>query len=181
MWSTTKTIPRALAALALVGAGALAGVAGPGSAGVAAANPTKPPCTSSGLVVWLSVPPGGGAAGSFYYDLQFTNLSGHTCTLTGYPGVSAVDLKGHQLGLAAGRNAATKARVVSVANGTTATAVLQVSDTGAFPPATCRQTTGAGLRVYPPNQKVSKVVPFPLEACTARRATFLHVEAVKKG
>ena len=38
-----------------------------------------------GLVVWLDVPPGnltGGAA----YDLEFTNLSGHACTLRGYPG-----------------------------------------------------------------------------------------------
>jgi len=41
---------------------------------------------------------GDGAAGSVYYTLQFTNLSGHACTLRGYPGVSAVSLSGHQLG-----------------------------------------------------------------------------------
>jgi hypothetical protein len=180
MWPTPKTITRALAAASVVGAAALAGLAGPG-AGIAAANPTSPLCATSGLVIWLSVPSGGGAAGSFYYELQFTNLSGHTCTLAGYPGVSAVDLEGHQLGLAAGRNTAAKATPVTVANGTTATAVLQVTDTGNFPTGACRQTTAAGLRVYPPNQRASKVVPFPLEACTGRGATFLHVEAVSKG
>jgi hypothetical protein len=46
------------------------------------------------------------AAGSIYYHLEFTNLSGRACTLVGYPGVSAINLSGHQLGSAAdsGRN-----------------------------------------------------------------------------
>jgi hypothetical protein len=36
------------------------------------------------------------------YYLEFTNLSGHACTLAGYPGVSAVGLSGGQLGSPAG-------------------------------------------------------------------------------
>ena len=35
--------------------------------------------------MWLN-PEGSGTAGSFYYKLEFVNLSGRTCTLAGYPG-----------------------------------------------------------------------------------------------
>jgi hypothetical protein len=40
-----------------------------------------------------------------YYTLRLTNLATVPCSLRGYPGVSAVDLAGKQLGSAAGRNA----------------------------------------------------------------------------
>jgi hypothetical protein len=44
--------------------------------------------------------------------------------------------------------------------------------------AECRPVTAAGLRVYPPNQKGSKVVPFPFRACSRVRPVYLHVQAV---
>ena len=77
---------------------ALAAVAGPLAAPAgAAAAATAPKCATSSLVVWLDTD-GNGSAGSVYYNLEFTNLSARTCTLTGYPGVSAVGLGGGQLG-----------------------------------------------------------------------------------
>lgn len=69
-----------------------------------------------------------------YYDLQFTNLSGHTCTIYDYPGVSAVNLAGKQVGSAAHHNSRSRPAVITLSYGATATAVLKIFDTGVFPP-----------------------------------------------
>jgi Protein of unknown function (DUF4232) len=133
-------------------------------------------CKTSGLVVWIDTQ-GNGTAGSIFYTLKFTNQSGQTCTLKGYPGVSAVDLLGHALGSAADR-ATSPANLVTLANGATANAVLQIAEAGNFPASTCHQTNAAGLRVYPPNQTVAKVVPLPFYGCLHTGAIYLHVRAV---
>ena len=130
------------------------------------------------LVVWLDTR-GDGAAGSVYYNLKFTNLSGHACTLLGYPGVAAVDLDGRQLGSAASRNHHTPARLVRLASGGTVSAVLQITEARNFPSANCRPVTAAGLRVYPPNQTTSKLIPFPIGACLRAGPVYLHVEATR--
>ncbi|HST25361.1 MAG TPA: DUF4232 domain-containing protein [Gaiellaceae bacterium] len=147
-----------------------------GTAGTAVR--ATPPCATSGLVVWLNTQ-GNGAAGSIYYQLRLTNLSGRTCTLFGYPGVSAVDLAGHQLGSAARRNPAHRPQHVTLAPGATANVVLQVAEAGNFPPSTCRQVTAAGLRVYPPNQTAAKIVPYPFQACSRTGPVYLSVEAAQ--
>src|SRR5438477_2041615 len=118
-----------------------------------------PACASSGLVAWLDTQ-GNGAAGTVFYELKFTNLSGRTCHLRGFPGVSAVDLAGHRVGRAASRSHATRVRTIVLAHGATATATLQIVEAGNFSPSACHQVTAAGLRVFPPNQTASKVVPF---------------------
>jgi hypothetical protein len=133
-------------------------------------------CTTAGLVVWLNTM-GDGTAGSIYYTLQFTNQSGRPCRLAGYPGVSAVDLSGRQLGSAGGRSTS-RARVVTLANGATAKAILQVTEAGNYPRSACGMTNAAGLRVYPPNQTGSKIVPFPFRACSRRGPVILHVRPV---
>jgi len=53
------------------------------------------------LEVWLGLGVGGGATGSIYYPGEFTNVTGHTCHLFGFPGVSAI-YNGHQAGSPAG-------------------------------------------------------------------------------
>jgi hypothetical protein len=136
-------------------------------------------CSTGKLVVWLNTE-GNGAAGSRYYKLELTNLSVHSCTLTGYPGVSAVDLAGHQLGRAAMRTPST-ARTITLAYGAAASAVLRIVEAGNYPPASCRQAHAAGLRVYPPGQTASKLVPFPFEACARSGPTILSVEALRSG
>ena len=83
--------------LALV-TGAL--MTGSTTAGAAAATPR---CTTAALEVWLGVGGGGGQAGSVSYPMELTNVSGHTCHLFGFPGVSA-EAAGHQLGSAARRD-----------------------------------------------------------------------------
>ena len=150
-----------------------------------------PACTTANLDVWLNTM-GNGAAGSSYYDLNMTNLSAHSCTLYGYPGVSAITQTGIQLGSPAGRNpqhvpahiTLTSARTArgfdnSTAHNT-ATVILQITVAQNFPSATCSYVTAAGLRVYPPNQKESTVVPYPFVACAKAGPVFLHVEAIQR-
>ena len=83
---------RRTAAAALVACAAMAAIV----AAPTAATAGTPACSASSLVVWLDTQ-GSGAAGSSFYELQFTNLSRRSCRLAGYPGVSAVDLGGRQV------------------------------------------------------------------------------------
>ncbi len=147
-------------------------------AGAAAAAST-PSCTTAGLAVWLDTQ-GNGAAGSIFYNLELTNMSGHACTLSGYPQVFAINLGGYQIGRAASRNSSPRPRVVTLARGATATVMLQILEVGNFPGSICRPVTAAGLRVYPPNQTASKVIPFPLGACSRTGPVYLSVQAVRK-
>jgi hypothetical protein len=144
-----------------------------------AAVASPPPCPTAGLVVWLDTR-GDGAAGSIYYSLELTNLWGRPCTLAGYPGVSAVDLRRRQLGSAASRNPARPPHVVTLAPGASATSVLQVAQALNFPRSACRPTEAAGLRVYPPNQRTARIVPFPFRACSRVGPVYLTTQAVRR-
>lgn len=159
-------------ALSLAAAATAAGALAATSSSAVAAG--SPPCQTSGLVIWLDTN-GNGTAGSIFYTLNFTNLSGHRCTLRGYPGVSAVSVRGGQLGRPASRDTSRRVRTISLRNGGTATAVLRIVDNGAI--ANCGMVTAAGLRVFPPNGHAAKTVPFPFGAC--RRSSVLTVRAVR--
>jgi hypothetical protein len=161
------------AAVALVPAAALAA---PGAAGHAGRVAT-PACATSGLDVWLNTQ-GQGAAGTIYYKLNFTNLSGTTCTLFGYPGVSGVSLGGTQLGSPATRVGATS-HTVTLANGATAFARIGIVQGGIFPSSQCGPVTAAGLRVFPPNQTQSRKVPFPFAACSKTGPLYMNVMPVQ--
>jgi Domain of unknown function (DUF4232) len=163
-----------VAALAAVAVSAVALAESSGATPSAAAR-----CVTPGLVVWLAPNAGGAAAGSVFYDLNFTNLARRACTLAGYPGVSAVDLGGRRLGSPAGRNRQQPSRVVTLRAGDTATAVLQISQAANFPSGACHRVTAAGLRVYPPNTFTSKIAPLPFPACSRRGPIYLHVERVR--
>ena len=162
-------------AVALIPVAALAATAAP--AAPAAASP--PACRTAGLVVWLAS--GSAAAGTFYYDLNFTNLSGHACTLRGHPGVSAVNLSGGRVGQPAGWGNPGNAplRTIRLANGATATAVLAITDVYNYPASVCHRVTAAGLRVIPPNQVTSRPVPYPIGACSTRQV-FMQAGVVQK-
>jgi uncharacterized protein DUF4232 len=140
---------------------------------------TTPRCATAGLVVWLGTA-ADHAAGSSYYKLGFTNLSGHTCTLHGFAGVSATSLAGHQLGRAAARSHTGTPRQIRLSSNATAVAVLQLVDVHNFSPSACHPVVAAALRVYPPNQTVSKLVPFPFSACSRAGPVYLLVRAVRK-
>jgi Protein of unknown function (DUF4232) len=135
-------------------------------------------CRTSGLDIWLNNEGGGGTAGSVFYKLELTNLSGRACSLEGYPRVTAVSLGGGQIGKAASRESSVAPRLVTLAVGRSAVAVVRVVDTGALPKA-CRARIAAGFRVYPPGQNRSRVVPFPFMACA--HGANLAVRSVQPG
>ena len=148
-----------------------------GGVGAAPADSTAG-CDARNTVVWLEAR-GDPGAGSAWYTLGLTNLSAHRCSLRGYPGVSAVDLGGRQLGSAAGRNPRTPVQTVVLAPEGSGQFLLQVNDPGFFPRGSCPPTTAAGLRVYLPNATSASVVPVPLRACSRAGSVFLHATAVK--
>ena len=148
-----------------------------GSPASVATRASAPKCATSRLVIWLNSP-GNGAAGSIYYDLQLTNLGRRACILRGYPGVSAVNLAGHQLGRGAGRDGYQKPTTVTLVHGATATAVLRITEAGVLPASLCREVTAAGLRVYPPGRTAARIVPFPFQACSGSRVSNMTVSRV---
>ena len=143
--------------------------------GRSASNATT--CDPRSVVVWLEAV-GDPGAGSSWYTLVLTNLSGRDCSLSGYPAVSAVDLGRHQVGSAAGRNPRFPVRAVLLESGGSARFLLQVNDPGFFTRANCWPTTAAGLRVYLPGGATASVVPVALGACSRLGPAFLHTTAV---
>ncbi len=137
-----------------------------------------PRCKTAGLVMWLNAE-GSGTAGSFYYKLEFVNLSGRTCTLAGYPGVSAVNLSGRRIGASAKREVAGQPHTVTLAPEGEATALVRVVDVGALP-SSCHPTAAAGFRVYPPGETASKLVPYPFRTCSNARERASSVRALKR-
>jgi len=141
-----------------------------------------PACTAGDLGAWVAVTQGNGAAGSVYYPLQFTNLSGHACAMRGFPGVSAIDRNGHQLGSPAGRDRVVPARTVVLAPGATAHTILRWSDAEVTTAPGCHPTFGTfELRIYPPNQFSATYAAFDLEACSHAGPIYLTVEPILPG
>ena len=138
-----------------------------------------PPCATSGLNVTLGA--SSGYAGGVDQTIVFTNTSGATCTLYGYPGVSLVSAPPYTLiGLAAQRGSTTPVKLITLASGATANAVLQVVDALNFGTATCSPTKAAFLRVYPPNQTAPVYLADTSQVC-AQPVQTLFISAVQTG
>jgi len=146
----------------------------------AANNAAAAGCPRGYLTSWLGIP-GNGAAGSTYYELEISNVSGQTCTLYGYPGVSAVKGGGGQLGSAADRAPGHTELVVTLAPYQTAHVVLQITDVGVYSPSACHPANAVALRVYAPGDYSSMLVPFSFRACAKRGPIFLHVSTTIAG
>lgn len=149
------------------------------SPSTAAPTPTATEaCPASNLVVWAGPEPGGGAAGSAYYRIEFTNLSTTTCTLRGYPKVNAVDLKGARIGAFAAREKG-RAKPVTLAPGQAASARLRIVDALNYPADRCKATTAAGLRVAVPGGRGNKIAPLAFETCVRAMTHTLSVAPVR--
>src|SRR3984957_227305 len=103
MRTTIRRAAAAVAAALALGTGSAVVAASSASAAPAAHSNLLPVCTAGNLAVWVNADAGSGAAGTFHYPLEFTNTSNHTCRTWGWPGVSATNARGHQLGDAAQR------------------------------------------------------------------------------
>ena len=136
-------------------------------------------CPTSSLQVKQGVSQG--YAGGVYVVIDFTNTSGSTCTLYGYPGVSLVSGPPYmQIGLAAKRSTSTPKKLVTLAPGATANALLQIVDALNYPSASCGPTKATALKVYPPNQTVPVYLPNTSNGCT-KPVQILYIGAVRPG
>lgn len=150
------------------------------SAPPASSGPTR--CDTSSLSVKLGE--AGGAAGSTYQPIVFTNTGNSPCTLNGYPGVSFVTSgSGQQIGAAASRNPQHASVLVTLAPGASASATLQTGETGNYDASTCKPMDVSGLRIYPPGNTAAAYVAFPSkqQACSATNVSQLSVETVVAG
>jgi hypothetical protein len=133
-------------------------------------------CQTSALKVSLGK--ANATAGTAFYPLKFVNMSRTSCTLRGYPGVSAVTSSGQQIGNPAKRSGS-KYRTVTLAPGKQQSASIGIVDTGNFPQAACKPGTAAGLRVIPPNQGQAVTIKKKFSTCSSTASTSLTVKPVK--
>jgi len=153
-------------------------LAAPGRAGRPADS--APRCLEAQLRTWIGLP-AGAAAGTVYYELEISNVSARACTLLGYPGVSAVDSTGRQLGSPAIRVSSHPARLITLGRGATGHVILGIVDAGNYSPGTCAPVTATGLRVIAPNDFVSQTIPLRFEACHKAGPKLLNVSAAIPG
>jgi hypothetical protein len=137
--------------------------AGAGSGGGAAAGA----CAASSLSVTLDAGAAGAAAGSSYYPIDFTNTSGSSCRLEGYPDAWFATSDGHQIGSAAVRDTAVTAGRVALRPGAAAHAWLQVSAAANYPVKTCRPVTAHWLSIRVPGAAAVSAVRHAFPACAA--------------
>jgi hypothetical protein len=153
------------------------GSAASGTAGLAL-------CQPSSLQVTVNAGQAGGAAGSTYLPVDFTNTSSSPCGLYGYPGMSFVtagDGSGSQIGAAAQQNPSFGKVPVKLAAGAVAHAWLQVTEAANYPAATCQPVTAHWLRVYAPGETQALYVSHAFDACSSDSAPLLTVMPVRSG
>jgi hypothetical protein len=133
-------------------------------------------CTAFDLGAWVAAGQGNGAAGTIYYPLEFTNVSGHTCWLFGFPGVSALNGQGHQLGSSANWEQATTPHTVILAPGATAHTMLAYHDAVVSTEPGCDPVnTTELLRVYPPGQHSATDAFWDLPSCSHAGPRYISI------
>lgn len=157
--------------------------------GTMAASPTSGTaglavCQPASLQVTVNASQAGGAAGSTYYPVDFTNTSSSPCGLYGYPGMSFVtagDGGGRQIGAAAQQNPGFGKVAVRLAAGGMAHAWLQVAQAGNYPASACQPVTAHWLRVFAPGETQPLYVSHAFDACSSASAQLLTVTPVRSG
>lgn len=137
-------------------------------------------CLRSALVAWLGIPRTGFSNEASAYDLEISNISDRTCTLYGYPGVSAVNARGKQIGSAASRAGGAE-QLVTLPPGATSYAILYIDYKGDFLASQCHPELAAGLRVYAPGDYSSMRFPYPFWACAKSGPQYLAVSTTAAG
>jgi hypothetical protein len=184
-----RTARRVTAVIAAASAAGLIAATATSSSGAVLASDTArttatavPACTADDLGAWVAISQSDGAAGSIFYPLQFTNLSRHACAMRGFPGVSAIDRNGHQLGSPAGWDHTRPVRTVVLAPGATAHDILRYGDVEVATAPRCHPVSSMlELRVFPPGQRHATFAAFNVEACSHAGPVYLDVTPVQAG
>jgi Protein of unknown function (DUF4232) len=137
-------------------------------------------CHTGDVRVTVMGAPGGGAAGNVYNWLIFTNTSGRTCTLFGFPGVSYVtSASGQQVNDPAIRSTEAPSKV-TLAPQQGAHAQLRTGHPETFP-GTCNPVPVAGYRVYLPDETAAVFVPASMRQCSTNGVNPTTVSPVAPG
>ncbi|MFT8704663.1 DUF4232 domain-containing protein [Bifidobacterium aquikefiricola] len=122
---------------------------------------------------------GGGGAGSMYPTIVLTN-TGSTCKMGGYPGISFA-AAGKQIGAAAVRESGTS-KLLTLQQGQSAYAQLQITQAGNFSSSSCSPTHADHVVVYPPNQKNPiTVATNDYTGCANSATPIIHVKPLQLG
>jgi len=181
MRTTIRRTVAAIGAALALGTGSAVWAASSASAAPAASDGLIPVCTASDLAVWVNYGASQGAAGTWYYPLEFTNDSNHTCRTWGWPGVSAASATGRQLGDAAQRLHYYTPAWVNIGAGATAHALLSYSN-AEVQTSGCKPVNASQIRVYAPNQRTADLGFFSLPVCTVGGGhVYLRVANIQPG
>jgi hypothetical protein len=147
------------------------------TASSAPAGPRPCPPGALRLIVGTS----NGAAGTIFYPLDFTNISGSACTMYGYPGVAFMTAPGGtRVGPPAGRGSNTAPALVTLAPRATAHATLAVGN--ALIGSDCRQPAPVnGIQAYPPGQYSALYAPLSRPGCADPSLVTAYVTVVTSG
>ncbi len=138
-----------------------------------AASQATPACHSAQTRIWYGLP-ADNATGHSYFQLQISNIGHSACTFFGFPGVSALNSHGNQVGRPATRYGHRIS--VTLQPGDTAHVVLVVVNASLV----CSHPVQATeLRVFPPGQFAAQSTPLATRACPGK--SVLSVDSVHSG
>jgi len=139
-----------------------------------------PACATRSLKATVGIAQG--AAGSVYQVIDFTNISGSPCTLFGYPGMAlAGGTPVTQIGAAAARSTGSSAKLVTLAAGKTANALLQITQAENYSASRCAPKASTYLQIYPPNQTTPIYLAYKSTGCSSSKVNLLTVGVVQPG
>jgi hypothetical protein len=140
------------------------------SSSTAKASHPAATCAAVNTKVWYGVP-AGVATGHSFVEVQLSNVGHTTCSFFGYPGVSALNSHGIEVGKPASH--AGPKITVTLARGETAHFVLTITDASLI----CMHPVQATqIRVFPPGQFHAQRVPLATRQCIGR--SVMQVDAV---
>jgi len=117
-------------------------------------------CTTKSLAI--SVGQSQGAAGTIYVPIVFQNTSSTPCTMGGFPGVAGTGVAGQQTSQA--RRTSATPRTITVAPGSSASALVSATDVPSGTATTC--SNFSGLLVTPPNDVNSQALTVQIPDCS---------------
>jgi hypothetical protein len=160
---------------------------GGGGSPVSPASPEVPQCHTAGLVVSVSVVSGSQGMGHESLNVTLTNVSGHSCTVYGFPGFQLENANHTDQPTAVTWVSGVPKTLVTLADGKSAATTVRIDDdvpapsepqTGACEP------TSVYLQVTPPNettQLVQKIGPMSTSGITVCEHGALDVFAFVPG
>jgi len=127
-------------------------------------------CLDEQLRLAVESLPDESGAGSFGFQLVFTNVSDRDCTIQGWPGLIAIDAAGAEVGWPAYADAGDWSLVVLAASGGVATSHVRGSQAGAYD-CTPIEATGLRARITSDGAGAGIDAPYAITVCDGQTST----------